>query len=935
MKKYFLSVFVFTLLALGSLVSAQNLNLATSSVVAPPDSKAIPDPNQDNIIDSSLFDEAFLYVPSLQTDKPQYSGDEKITGEFLVDNNSDIRRSDMYVTTSIETEVDGKKIEVDIQKHNENLYLEAKARRRKISFEHILSNKIVGNVNLFVRVYSRAGALLGEKSAPLNIVGIQNKPFVVFATSSISVNKDDFPLQAGPTVSSNDTVSLNIYTKNLKKSHSVIPTITLYNRTYTSESVKTIVQKPIILENSKKYTFSLPTDMDAKVYAGILSFESDNAQIPPIYFRYIVGGNIGTILNANSDILSGKKGDRANIKLEYAGTPYAFNDSGFQFPTSTATIEVTLSNDKDEIVGKGTTDISLNKAGSVIVPIVLAQDAKNLVINAKIKLGEAVLSEYHIVLPSENDLQNIYGSSKKSSNLYLILSIVFALLLVVVFFVVKKKYNKASQKILPILFLFATLSAFTLWLPSVKAFGYLWRPSANESNYFSVNSVTSPGPSDSISYAPGQTFTFHLNASFVACNNAGFTNKVYTAPLVGWNTGAFDPSNIYANWPTVYANWGDYWGHSVNLPNLATWWTATKGGILYFSTSGYSNTVFISGSDFTGSYDINGSTFTMPNTPGFQQFYFMLQNDSSGGNTAVAMFAAQRICIRGAGVCPTEVVDNSTYTCPNLTGTGYSESGGIIYQNGVITNFIKDVSGNCVVKNACYPASDPVSLNTSCGCSATGVVGKIGCAGACVSSTTSMVIPSACAFSLTCLAVPTSVAVNSATTITAYPSYNTGTTSYVWSGLGSDISYNGNDHRVVTTSFSYRGTKTISSTGTDSLNATAVNSCSVAVGCDMGQHSIGDPAGCVNGYVSSWQCPVATWIRVSTDVPCLCSSLDGITVSSTSNKTFYKNRIAKTCEGSEAICIDGNLKQANATSIDFASSTYKYRTCVTPVPSEF
>ena len=70
-------------------------------------------------------------------------------------------------------------------------------------------------------------------------------------------------------------------------------------------------------------------------------------------------------------------------------------------------------------------------------------------------------------------------------------------------------------------------------------------------------------------------------------------------------------------------------------------------------------------------------------------------------------------------------------------------------------------------------------------------------------------------------------------------------------------------------------------------------------------------------------------------IKAFCDPLDGIIVPSGTNRTFWSSRISSSCQGSEARCIDGNLKQANATSTDFASSTYKYRTCVTPSAGEF
>jgi hypothetical protein len=58
-----------------------------------------------------------------------------------------------------------------------------------------------------------------------------------------------------------------------------------------------------------------------------------------------------------------------------------------------------------------------------------------------------------------------------------------------------------------------------------------------------------------------------------------------------------------------------------------------------------------------------------------------------------------------------------------------------------------------------------------------------------------------------------------------------------------------------------------------------------------------------------------------------CDALDGIVMASGTSQTFFKSRIAQQCEGQKIECVRGHLNEA--------TTTYKYRSCVTPSPSEF
>lgn len=130
--------------------------------------------------------------------------------------------------------------------------------------------------------------------------------------------------------------------------------------------------------------------------------------------------------------------------------------------------------------------------------------------------------------------------------------------------------------------------------------------------------------------------------------------------------------------------------------------------------------------------------FRAPLTPGFYKIYtysIVQQNTppeiNGPDNMNIQALVSQEICVRGAGLCPNE----EPIICSNLTVTGgpvYTEDvGGIIYSNGVATDLVKDLQGNCVPPEppgACFPLVEPVNYGVTCGC---GGVGTIQCDGTC------------------------------------------------------------------------------------------------------------------------------------------------------------------------------------------------------------
>lgn len=836
-------------------------------------------------LSTTLFaqQEAHIFIPSLKTDKTSYSQGEVIKTEFEIDNNSTLRQSDVYITTSLVTTINGENVELNIQKHFEDLYLEAES-KRILSLEHVVNADINGSAEFVLNAYLKDGSLVGQKRNPVTITNLSAKDIILFDEAYVSVDDVTFPLQAGPTASKDSVVQIEFTTPTLPKEDILVrPKIELYDRTqFSGEPIQTITPSQITLSSNASYFFSLPTDLDPKVYEGVVSFSSNNSvTIPPIYFRYIIEGPIGTILNANTNKLSVSKDEMVSILVEYAGIPpvvenlenFSFENeitsfeekeiilpddididslsdeeigvliekfeqeqiSENQSDEQNATIKVSLLNENGEVIGTGTSDISLSDSGKVSIDIQVSEKAKRFTIMSEMVLKDGtVLSTYKTDLPSEKELKDVYLESNIPSWIVALFSVIaLVIVLIGVIFARKKLYKHAIVLIIPLL---ATVGSYT-YIQTSDAFTVEFASIANDAAYFKVNAIFSPGPSDSVSYAPGEVFKLSMNASFVACGNSGFTNLLY-GPSDDWSNFSisqldktFDYQHVLIKrvfrgssyFSLVHKNIkndiGD--GSGLTLDRFTQWWTSIgelpfveyKDDTTWTRTNLYQHRGFYqegieglegrelwrtntwgtrnarSGNETSTNYNMSPAyTYYMPTEPGFHTFYFMLQNRARG-NTSSTRIVSQEVCVRGAGVCKDEVVA----LCPNLTGTFTKNAQGQILQNGVLPQpaLIEDANGNCIPQpptcNGDYTEGELVCINGqeyTMSCSLTGEWIQNPTGRTCVD-------PS----SISCQTSPRNPALNQDITFTAYPSGAT----YLWED-------NNQTSHSITKSFSSQGT---------------------------------------------------------------------------------------------------------------------------------
>ncbi len=632
--------------------------------------------------------EANVYVTQLKTaNQVNYNMGDTVYGNFNIYNTADVPQSDLFIKISIYFKSDKQGVLSGESIPLKDLYLEAHS-KKTIPFEYKLPKETAGEAMLTVQAYTSDGTIKGEDSVPIpSVTGTSTKTLIDIKDSYLMLNNNKFSLQVGPTVLTNDNLHLSFSVGNLDKTYEVKPILTIYNRTSNSKPISSIPQDAISLKSNGKYNIGLSTNLDPLVYEGVLSFESNEAQIQPIAFRYITKGDIGTIINANTDVLGGEKGSTVNVKVSYGGNPIAFNLlNGTSTETSigsdaTAVISVSLLDKDGNVLGNGESTVNLKNTGDVTLPITLNKSVDKFSIIVVMKEGDKVLSKYNVQLPTKEK-----GGLTLAEKILFSVDILIGIVILALLLAYKKNKNKAFLIAIIVL---AVLIAGIYTYQKTSAFTILMSNSSTASpSAFTINSITSPLPNDVGSYAPNEEFTLRFNATFGACSNEPWSFSAY-GPIDTWwehdiayyqsvlNPPPAPPVYVHTvglgkcplgSTCSVYSRGSCSSGSCVkdqhplspehlwigNISNL-TIFTSTNSGQTgnatqlsdngYYSSSGNGHWFYIP------TFYIQSKTYKMPSTPGIYDFVFMTTNSSSGTYDEGYRVASQKVCVRGAGLC--------------------------------------------------------------------------------------------------------------------------------------------------------------------------------------------------------------------------------------------------------------------------------------------
>ena len=381
-----------------------------------------------------------LYVTDLSLNKGTYSPGEEVTGSFIVHNINSFDVNDAnYVVSLAADYIDGgiPSNLIDSSDRIELPFMTTKS-RTTVNFTYKLPTVVGGNdFGINVRSILDSGLELGWDDALFNMVG-ESLSLVDIKSASILVLEEHFAVGTGPTVYPEDGATLEVIFSNPTEEIEVTPHIIIKSQFNNNVVHDKKLEKITLIANSDlEYSFLLPVEYIPGVYLGELQLLDSNGinRISNLQFRYIVGGEIGTIQNINTNTLAVKKGDVLPLSINVTGTPIDIVRASVDDSEDNAKLDITIKDgESDKVVGSSSLDLEALNNKTHDIDIIIKKSVENIVIEA-VLLGSdnQILDEYTVSLPA--------GELPEGDNMLInsILIIVGLIVIIVTAIMVKKK----------------------------------------------------------------------------------------------------------------------------------------------------------------------------------------------------------------------------------------------------------------------------------------------------------------------------------------------------------------------------------------------------------------------------------------------------------------------------------------------------------------
>lgn len=278
----------------------------------------------------------------------------------------------------------------------------------------------------------------------------------------------------------------------------------------------------IILEPSQKQTIetTLPQLTAPESYLSEVQFydsEAEESISNSVYFRWIISGqDDAEILFVNPDKDSYKTGEEAKIDIQLTGPAHTYSEDEPLIPAEQGTLEVSLFNQKDELICQGIQAVTL-ESGQIVVGCLVEKDVNDPKIKTKIVKNDKILDDYEFQVtsketPSEKTLEKtgFFEQNKK-----IILSVLILLILIIIIMF----YLKNKKGLIGIFVILILLGAGVIFTDDVFAAVEVTGGLCDTTIVF-----TKPVPNGT--YNDGDTINFSGKFRVTSCGDGLFFNKI-------------------------------------------------------------------------------------------------------------------------------------------------------------------------------------------------------------------------------------------------------------------------------------------------------------------------------------------------------------------------------------------------------------------------
>lgn len=568
-----------------------------------------------------------VYSTDLKLEKESYEIGETVKGSFIVHNINSFSLNDLVFDVSLAGQYSSAGIPAVYFDTitPEKIPSISPKNKQTINFEYKIPSITTGNnLGIQVVIKSDSGRVLSWIDAPISVTGEAVELLILkdikLKVRDLELSEDaetfDYEIQHGPTLQKKHQGELEISFTNLEDFNvDIIPNVIIFDKSTSGEVVEKVVLEQKIVNASSDQTLSwiLPKPEKPGVYLARVNFlNQEEVQVAlPVEVKYIIAGDIFTIVDVTTDVTSVKSGDTFPVFATIIGNPIDIVDyeNVQKIQDTQITLSITINDASGKIVATNESPFNLNESKDVSVSLTAESSSNEMIINTKLldENGNVLASHVANLPKGEND----YNIS--TVLLYILLGIVLALVVSILF---KHKKSLSNIKVV-IVILFVGMSGIFFNTENALAVQQEYSVGGNGINLqYNPNNVTvnSPQPPSVRSYTPGESFNFQVNFDAAACNNGPQYVSVFTerdGSIWAANT---PPSNVLA-----YSSGAD-------ITNLS-WWGDVNNGKLAGSES---DTTYDPGnhSDSNKLFSPSASDgYTAPSEPGIYRFYFYIYND--------------------------------------------------------------------------------------------------------------------------------------------------------------------------------------------------------------------------------------------------------------------------------------------------------------------
>jgi len=311
------------------------------------------------------------------------------------------------------------------------------------SFDYAYPKNIIsGDYTLRAQIIAPVMGGLGWQDKAVSLQGANKFLEILSPLSKVLIGNEQHPTLEGANVSPGQSPTAFLTVKNPGEEITVIPDIKIFKRQVDMPLVKEYQDSPITIANgeTKEINLEMPKFSDPESYLAEVKFYQNQEQVSGTeFFRWVVAGEGGKILNVKIDKDYYKAGDNMGLSVDLIG-PADGSDIG------QGSLEIIVSDKNGNLIAKTSKDVSLNSdvfSSTITIPV------KNDLIYPKIEVslakGGTTLDQRSIKLPifsaEAKQFENELAKKEQNSRIF-IYSFLVLLIIILAFGFLAYKFRK-------------------------------------------------------------------------------------------------------------------------------------------------------------------------------------------------------------------------------------------------------------------------------------------------------------------------------------------------------------------------------------------------------------------------------------------------------------------------------------------------------------